>query len=466
MEVEKTNILIIEDDKNFITWMKGLLSSLGEINIDEGHSQEDFHNLYEPGKYNLIVLDLRLDKEYEGMELLKHAMQEEPGAPIIIMTGYASVETAIDSLKLGAKDYLEKKYFKEDKDEFTREFMKKVNKIIIEDKIKKLLNKKQKEKLSSSPLIGDNVNIKNIIQFAELFAEKKTSPVFLIGEFGTEKEQIAEYIYKSSDARGKYIKKIIPSEDYDASDELFGKEDTPGLIDQARGGVLYLENIFNLKSENKSRLLDILNSGTYQGAKLNTQFILSTTPIAMENLSGDDVDKKLYYRVKTTPIVIPSLRERPEDIQIIAQYFLNALNKKGKINVTSFTQEVIDELAAYGWPGNVYELKHVVEAAALRAEIEKDQSIKMDHLMFGLKKEFLPSDESEAVNLDKILSEVFLKYMKTAIEKHEGTKTKAYSYLGYDKNQRGTLYSRIKKSFKTYPEFRQKYPELYELYKN
>lgn len=466
MEVDKTNILIIEDDRYFITWMKELLSSLGEINIDEGHTQSDFYDLFHPGKYNLIILDLRLEKEYEGMDLLKFALEEEPGAPIIILTGYASVETAIKSLKLGAKDYLEKKYFKENKDEFTKEFLKKVNKIIIEDKIKKLLNKNQKEKLSSSPLIGENINIKNIIQFVELFAEKKTSPVFLIGEFGTEKEQIAEYIYKSSDSRGKFIKKIIPSENFDAASEIFGKEGTSGLIEQARGGVFYLENIFNLNSDNKSTLLEILNTGKYKGSKLNTQIILSTTPMAMEDISDDDVDKKLYYRVKTTPIVIPSLRERPEDIQIIAQYYLNSLNKEGKINVSSFSEEVIDELVTYSWPGNVYELKHVVEAAALRAEIENDQAIQMDHFMVGLKKEFLPLDKNKALNLDKILSEIFIKYMQTAIERYEGTKTKAYSYLGYDKNQRGTLYSRIKKSFMTYPEFKQKYPELYELYRN
>jgi len=472
MDVEKTNILIIEDDKKYIEWMKDILSSLGDVNIDEGYSESDFYKHFKPGKYNLIILDLRLKSDYEGMELLKFAMNEDPEAPIIILTGYASVETAIQSLKFGAKDYLEKKYFTEDEKRFTKEFLKKVNKIIIEDKAKKLLEKRQKESSPIEPIIGENINVKQIMGFADLFAEKKISPVFLIGEFGTEKELIAEYIYKKSGARGKFIKRIIPSKNTNMSEELFGRDKNRGLIEAARGGVFYLENIFNLEPKSKKNLLDFLNTGILRKQspekemKINTQIILSTPLVYSQDFSNDEIDRKLYYRVKTAPIVLPALRERVDDIQLIAQYFLNSLKKEGKISVENFSDEVIENFKAYLWPGNVYELKHVVESSALRAEINKNKNIKLEHLSFEPYGNIVDNGGSIAINLDKILSETFLKYLQIAIEKSNGAKLKAYEYLGYSQNQRGTLNTRIKKTFKTYPDFKDKYPDIHKLFIN
>ncbi len=466
------NILIIEDDKKYIAWMKDILSSLGDVNIDEGYSESDFYKHFKPGKYNLIILDLRLKSNYEGMELLKFSMDEDPEAPIIILTGYASVKTAIQSLQLGAKDYLEKKYFTDDEKKFTKEFLKKVNKIIIEDKAKKLLEKKQKESFPIKPIIGENINVKQIMEFADLFAEKKISPVFLIGEFGTEKELLAEYIYKKSGARGKFIKKINASKNIDISEELFGKDKNQGLIEAARGGVFYLENIFNLESKSKKYLLDFINTGILRKTppekeiKINTQIILSTYPVYSQDFSNDEIDRKLYFRVKTAAIVIPALRERVDDIQLIAQYFLNLLNREGKISVENFSDDAIESLKAYLWPGNVFELKHVVESSALQAEINNNNIIKIEHLPFDPYGNITNNNGSESINLDKILCETFLKYLQISIEKSGGAKLKAYEYLGYSQNQRGTLNTRIKKSFKTYPDFKIKYPDIHKIFIN
>jgi len=472
MDVEKTNILIIEDDKNYIEWMKNILSSLGEVNIDEGYLESDFYKYFKPGKYNLIILDLRLKSDYEGMKLLEFAMNEDPESPIIILTGYATVETAIQSLKFGAKDYLEKKYFTEDEKRFTKEFLKKVNKIIIEDKAKKLFEKRQKESSPIKPIIGENINVKQIMGFADLFAEKKISPVFLIGEFGTEKEQIAEYIYKKSEARGKFIKKIITSKNTAVSDELFGKNKHQGLIEAARGGVFYLENIFNLESKAKRHLLDFLNTGisrkqsTEKEMKINTQIILSTPLVYSQDFINDEIDRKLYYRVKTAPIVIPALRERVDDIQLIAQYFLNLLKKEGKISVENFSNDVIENFKAYSWPGNIYELEQVIESSALKAAINKNKTIKLEHLPFEPYEKWMDNNGSKFVDLDKILNETFLRYLEIAIEKTDGAKLKAYEYLGYNKNQRGTLNKRIKNYFKEYPNLKRKYPKIHKLFIN
>ena len=470
MNVENTYILIIEDDKKYIKKMKNLLSLLGEVIIDEGYSETDFYNYFSPGKYNLIILDLRLKSDYEGMKLLEFAMNEDPEAPIIIITGYASVETAIQSLKLGAKDYLEKRYFVEDEKKFTQEFLKKVNKIIIEDKAKKLLETKEKELSPIKPIIGENINIKQLMNFAEIFAEKRTSPVFVVGEFGTEKELFAEYIYKKSKAKGKFMKKIIPHKKSTIYKELIGDGNNQGLIEAARGGVLYIENIFNLDTKSKRYLLDYMNTGllsknsTGKKLKVNTQLILSTLPLSPQELDDNEIDRKLYYRVKTTPVVIPALREREDDIPLIAQYFLNALKKEGKTSVEEFSDDVIKYFRAYSWPGNVYELKYVVESSAIRAAINKSKKIKLEHISFEPNSVSSQNGESKVINLDKVLSETFLKYLQLALEKSGGAKLRAYEYLGFNRKQRGTINTRVKKTFNNYPDLKNKYQEVYKLF--
>jgi len=438
MNVYITNILIIEDDKDFINWMKGILSPLGDITVDEGYSESDFYEYFIPGKYNLIILDLRLKSEYEGMGLLNFALNEDPEAPIIILTGYASVETAVRSLKLGAKDYLEKKYFKEDKERFTKEFLKKVNNIIIEDKARKLSERKQKESSPENPIIGENINIKKIMEMADLYADKKLSPVYIIGEFGTEKEQLAGYIYKRSDARGRFIKKIVFSKKDNITEELFGSKSKEGLIEKAKAGVLYIENVFNLPIKTKKDLLDFLDTGilkkqsTQDEFKIKTQIILSTSSVHSEEHYESEIDKKLYYRFKTAPIVIPSLRERKEDIPLIAQYFLNRLKIEGKINIDNFSDQVIDKFKSYSWPGNIYELERVVESSALEAALNKNKTIKLEHLPFEPHDKWQDNNGSKPIDLDKILNEMFLRYLAMAIERTGGAKLKAYEYLGYE----------------------------------
>jgi len=472
MSVNFTNILIIEDDIIFINWMKKILSPLGDISIDEGYSESDFYKYFKPGKYNLIILDLRLKSEYEGMDLLNFALNEDPEAPIIILTGYASVETAVRSLKLGAKDYLEKKYFKEDKQRFTKEFLKKVNNIIIEDKARKLSEQKQKESSPENPIIGENINIKKIMEMADLYADKKLSPVYIIGEFGTEKEQLAGYIYKRSNARGRFIKKIIFSKNDNVTEELFGSKNKEGLIEKAKAGALYLENVFNLPIKAKKDLIDFLDSGilkkqsTQDEFKIKTQIILSTSSVHSEEYYESEIDKKLYYRFKTAPIVIPALRERKEDIPLIAQYFLNRLKSEGKINIDNFSDQVIEKFKSYSWPGNIYELEQVIESSALEGALNKNKTIKLEHLPFEPHDKWQDNNGSKPIDLDKILNEMFLRYLAVAIEKTGGAKLKAYEYLGYQKNQRGTLNNRIKTYFKEYPEFKRKYPKIHKLYIN
>lgn len=468
MDGKETNILIVDDDKKFIMEAKKMLHEMAELHFDEGHSEADFYSLYRPGKYNAIILDLRLKSDYEGMELLEYALNEDPAAPIIVMTGYASIETAIKSLRLGAKDYLEKQYLKEK--DFKTEFLKKINRIIIEDKARKLADKMMADSAARDRIIGNDIKIKRIITFADKFAESKESPLLLVGEMGTEKEQVAQYIHRKSNAKGQFIKMVINPEEKDMEGKLFGDDKSAGLIKDAQAGVLYLEDVFQLNFETQQYLLDFIDTGVLkkrgkkQGQTVKVQIILSTSHSSEQLLKNKNIYSNFYYRVKTPEILIPPLRERGDDIILLAKYYLAELKNSGKTTADSVSSEVLDMFQAYPWPGNLFELKHIIELSGMNAHLDDDKVIKPAHLPVDLQKGTMGMPDSAGIDLDKVLAETTLKYMKTALKKSKGAKIEAYKYLGYPESKRGTMNTRFQKIFKTYPDLANTFPDIYKLY--
>lgn len=462
------NVLIIDDDKEFIIEAKKMLLPLGEVHFDEGVSEADFYSLFKPGKYNAVILDLRLKSGYEGMALLEYALNEDPGAPIIVLTGYASIETAIKSLKLGAKDYLEKQYLKEEK--FKTEFLKKVNRIIIEDKAGKMAYQMAANAAADSALIGNDIKIQRIVKLVDKFAESKESPILLVGEIGTEKERVARYIHDKSGAKGQFFEKTLHPEEKNMGPLLFGDDKTPGLIKDARAGVLYLEDIFNLDFETQERLLDFIDTGVLkkrgnkQGQVVKVQLVLSTGNSSEQLLKNKNIHSNFYYRVKTPEILVPPLRERGDDIVLLTRFYLEELKNKGETTAESVSDEVLEMFNAYPWPGNLFELKHVVELAGMNAKLDNDKVIRLKHLPGALQQNAMEIPGSAQINLEKILAETTLKYMETALKKSKGAKIEAYKYLGYPESKRGTLNTRFQKFFTAYPDLVGRFPGIYKLY--
>jgi two-component system NtrC family response regulator len=468
MNDEKVNILVVDDDKEFVVESKEMLQPLGDVHFEEGYSEADFYSLYKPGKYNAIILDLRLESGYEGMGLLEYALNEDPGAPIIVLTGYASIETAIKSLKLGAKDYLEKQYLKEP--QFKKEFLKKVNRIIIEDKARKMANQMTVGASEAEQIIGNDIKIKRIVKFADKFAESKESPILLVGEIGTEKEQVARYIHSKSSAKGQFIAKTIHLDEKNMDRILFGDDKTPGLIKDAQAGVLYLEDIFNLDFETQGRLLEYIDTGVLKkegkkhGQNVKVQLIFSTTGSSEQLLKNKNIYSNFYYRVKTPEILIPPLRERGGDIIMLTRFYLEELKNNGKTTAESVSEEVLEMFDAYPWPGNLFELKNVVELSGMNARLDNDKVIKTGHLPGALQQNAMDIPDSAQINLEKILAETTLKYMENALKKSNGAKIEAYKYLGYPESKRGTLNARFQKFFTTYPDLASRFPGIYKLY--
>jgi DNA-binding NtrC family response regulator len=464
MNDKKTYILIVDDDKTFHKQARETLSYLGDVIIDEGYSEADFYSLFKPRKYNAIILDLRLKSRYEGMELLEYALNEDPAAPIVVLTGYASVETAIKSLKLGAKDYLEKAHFKE------KPFLAMIEKIIIEDKARKLAEHMISKSASENQIFGEDIKIKRLLKFADWLAEEKESPIFLVGEEGTEKEGLAEYIYKKSGVKGSFIKRVIGRDDREIGNDLFNDNKNPCLIKQARGGLLFLEEVFRLTKSIQKRLLYFINTGILkndkkdQGQRIKIQLVLGTSQSSLHLKENKSILPAFFYRIKSPELFIPPLRERGNDIVLLTQYHLSDLKTKGRTMANVISNEVADIFKKYTWPGNLWELKQVVESAALKAKLDESKEIKPKHLPFELQNCSPAFSDSQPLILDKILAETTLRYLKLALERSNGAKIEAYRYLGYPEAKRGTLNTRIKKVFETYPDLAAHFPSLYHSY--
>jgi DNA-binding NtrC family response regulator len=384
------------------------------------------------------------------------------------LTGYASIETAIKSLKLGAKDYLEKQYLKEEK--FKTEFLKKVNRIIIEDKARKMAYQMTVDAAAGEQVIGNDIKIKRIVKFADKFAESKESPILLVGEIGIEKEHVARYIHHKSGAKGQFVEKTIHPEEKDMDRKLFGDDKNPGLIKDAQAGVLYLDDIFNLDFATQESLLDYIDSGVLkkpgkkQGQTVKVQLILSTCNSSEHILKNKNIYSNFYYRVKTPEMLIPPLRERGDDIVLLTRFYLEELKNTGKTTAESVSDEVLDMFMAYPWPGNLFELKNIIELSGMNAKLDNDKVIKAGHLPGALQQNAAENPDSAQINLEKILAETTLKYLETALKKSKGAKIEAYKYLGYPESKRGTLNTRFQKFFTTYPDLAGRFPGIHKLY--
>jgi DNA-binding NtrC family response regulator len=463
MDVKKHYILIVDDDKNFVSKAECILQGLGDCIIDKGYCEEDFYSKFIPGKYDAVILDLRLKENYEGMQLLEYALNEDPEAPIIVLTGYSSVETAVSSLKMGAKDYLEKEHFE------AKPFLSMVERTIIESKARKLADQMIPDSIDHH-IIGSDLKIQRILKLATIFADLKESPILIIGEEGTEKEEIAKYIYKKSGARGKFVRKIIEPGEKNIEEELFGMEGSPGLIMEARGGILYLEEIGLLDKKIQKRLLDFINTGQLvpkkqkTGQNIKTQLVLSSSRPLELILSQGALVSEFYYRLRTIEILIPPLRERRSDIHFIASHYLESLKQRGKARTSEISPEVLNLLDLYPWPGNTRELRHILELSSLNAQLKTSTAIKLEHLPFDLQENGGHVNGAKQLDLDKILAETTLKYMRIALKKTGGAKLEAYQYLGYPESKRGTMNARIKKIFEQYPDITSKFQDIYNIY--
>lgn len=367
--------LVIDDDVSTLEMMKFQLKAEGfEVaTADRGAKGLEF---VEKQEFDIILTDLNLP-DISGIEMVSRCKQILPDTEIIMVTGYGSTEKAIEATKAGAFYYVEKPI------EF-EELLILINKAI-ERKLQAAEIRELRGKLTSRAsyegVIGGSRSMQDIFEIIDSVAESDAN-IFILGESGTGKEVIANAIhYKSHRSKKPFVKlncSALPKELIES--QLFGHtkgaftgatSDKAGFLGQANGGSLLLDEIGEMPIELQPKLLRVLQERVYyrvgseKPQEVDFRLISSTNRNPFEAIQDGALREDLYYRINTIEIKIPPLRERMEDVPMLAEHFLQIYAEKYKRSACEFSRQAFDQMLNYNWRGNVRELQHNIERAVL-----------------------------------------------------------------------------------------------------
>ena len=365
-------ILAIDDDVNFLGFLKENLDNIGYNTITISDSNNAVKQLQE-NSFDCILLDVRLPG-INGLELLDISLKKNPSTPVIMVSGQSSIKIAVEAIKLGAFDFVEKP-IEPDKLHVT-----------IKNAIEKRSLTKEKDLLRSElyknyRLIGESQAIKEIINQINSIADTPAK-VLIMGETGTGKELVAWAIHHNSNRKAQpYIKincAAIPSELLES--ELFGyhkgaftgaNENKKGKFLAANGGTLFLDEIGDMNLKLQAKILRVLEEnevdvlGENSPKKIDVRIIAATNQNLEKKIKNGSFRKDLYYRLNVASILIPPLRKRKEDVIPLAYHFLYKLNETYNKQIVNILPDAKKILTDYNWPGNVRELRNIIEKSVL-----------------------------------------------------------------------------------------------------
>jgi DNA-binding NtrC family response regulator len=454
MQKNRGNILVIDDNKSILSTLEILLMpEFGELTLLSNPNQI----LTELARkdYNLVILDMNfsagINSGNEGIFWLGKIKELYPEISVVMITAYGDVDLAVKALKAGASDFILKPWDNE--------------KILATLKLALQLNYSKKEVLrlrereielkneinrDQKYIIGNSPQLMKVLNLARKVA-KTDANVLITGENGTGKELIAQEIHRLSNR----AKEVIVTVDMGAltetlfESELFGhvkgaftdaRENRQGKFEVAGKGTLFLDEIGNLSFHLQSKLLSAIENrqisriGSNQVIPIDIRLISATNKNLEEMVKGGLFREDLLYRINTIQIELPPLRERGNDIIILAEFFLKKYSYKYNKPGVKINQQANDKLLKYTWPGNIRELQHTIEKAVILSE---SQIIKPDDL--HLKQ----SNHIGNNNPFTTLEEMEKQMIEQALDKNNGNYTAAAEQLGIT---RQTLYNRLKKS--------------------
>lgn len=440
-------ILVIEDDVAFCKLVEKFLTKNG-YETATAFSAEEARSKAKTGSFDLILTDLRLP-DSDGMTLLTEFKMEFPSTPVVLMTGYSDINTAVKAIKNGAADYISKPF---NPDEVL---------IVVANALKNKQVEVQPEKISvkkkqptsksenSEFVLGISPASLKLAEYIKLVSPTDIS-VLIIGESGTGKEVIAQKIHKNSTRNKKPFIAVdcgtIPKEL--AASEFFGHikgsftgalNDKIGYFEAANGGTIFLDEIGNLSYENQVQLLRALQErkikpvGSNKEIAVDIRIITATNEDLREAVKNGDFREDLYHRINEFSIASPSLKERKEDLMIFAEFFLDKANQQLNREVIGFSEEVIKIFQNYSWPGNLREMQNVVKRSTL---LTSGEFIERDVLPSEL---FIVNSEKDEVVFS--LSQNEKEAIIQALQQTQNNKSEAAKLLRIN---RKTLYNKLK----------------------
>jgi len=464
--MQRARVLIVDDDAAYAKKLAGALDGL--FRVETCHSESNFRKRFEPGRYDLLIVDMRLEKDREGLTILREALAADPMQAAIVMTAYADMETYTDALEAGAMTYL-------DKAEFSPALIARtVDAIVEQARLRRRMNDLEERIRATEPLeiIGASPEVRRVRDEIRHAAESD-APVILLGGPGSGKELAARNIHRLNRRRAEWPF-IRAACGRGLRDDLMaclfghvqglGKRSASasrGWIEEARGGVLFLDGIQGLDDAAWEAARSLMDSGrckhpvTRRKIEADAQIVVAERPLCAR--IEQDVAKA------TVRIAIPDLREHIEDIAILAQYVLQGLYRDGRTGARSLRGAALAVLERLSWPGNVRELRSAIAYAAVRADAAGEREIGPEHL---------PANAGEpgggisvsvqGFNYQHHLARAELALVETAIETFGvKTKTDLARRLGY--NDRFVFARRIRKCLAAYPALTAEYPRTMEM---
>lgn len=436
-------VLVVDDEEPFRRLLKKELARKGYA-VEVAPDGSEALRLLRDRVFDVILLDVVMPG-VDGITLMKKLKEDSSSPAIIVLTGKATVETAVEAMKNGAYDYLTKPY-KLDELVIVIDRAYEYSRLSVKSK---LLEQELIRQESPFEFVGKSRQLQEILALIQKVAPTD-SPVFIQGESGTGKEIIANTVWHFSarkDAPFIALNCAALSENLIES-EIFGHEKGAftsayqmkhGLVEVADRGTLFLDEIGEMPIGLQAKLLRFLDSGEFRrvggnkALRVGVRVIAATNKDLTAGIKAGSFREDLYYRLNVINITLPPLRERKEDITELARHFLKKYAKKLAKNVNDFTPEAVDLLSAYRWPGNVRELENVVERAVIVSESD----------LIGAEDLAIPAYASiEGMNVNPSLEEMEKDYILRVLKETGGNQSKASQLLGID---RKTLYLKLKK---------------------
>lgn len=454
MPKNKGKILIVDDNEELLIAFKFFLSKHFD-KIDTIKNPNLIPEFLRKETYDIVLLDMNfsagVNTGNEGIYWMKQILEKDPNASVVLITAYADVELAVNAMKEGAADFIQKSW---DENKILSTILSAYNLRLSKLKIENLEQKQKhlSEKIDSkfNHVIGTSPAMNNVFQIIEKVA-KTDANVLILGENGTGKEVIAREIHrKSNRANEVFVNVDIGAlQENLFESELFGhtkgsftdaKEDRAGRFEIASGGTLFLDEIGNLPLSLQSKLLtaiqnkEIYRVGSNKSTPVDIRLICATNKKPEEMVENNTFREDLLYRINTIKIDLPSLRERNEDIIALAEFFLKQYSEKYNKQYLKFNSTTLTKLKEYSWPGNVRELQHTMEKAVILCD---SNTVLSSHCWSDGEQNKM-NTIAKSLNLDE--NEKVL--IEKAIQKFKGNISSAAKELGIN---RSTLYKKMEK---------------------